>query len=74
MVRNRFPGGENKDLVFSCDIANLLLKTNGERKRKPNCVIFVIRGALFVSGWMVVAWSRKSSLGLAEISSFVFLV
>ena len=74
MVRNRSPGGENKDLVFSCDIANLLLKTNGERERKPNFVTFVIRGALIVSGWMVVAWSRKSSLGLAEISSFVFLV
>ena len=37
-------------------------------------VIFVIRGALIVSRWMVVTWSRKSSLGLAEISSFVFLV
>ena len=45
-----------------------------ERERKPNFVTFVIRGALIVSGWMVVAWSRKSSLGLAEISSFVFLV
>ena len=62
------------DLVFSCDMANFLLKTNGLRERKPNFVIFVIRGALIVSRWMVVAWSRKSSLGLAEISSFVFLV
>ena len=30
--RDCFLGGENMDLLFSSDIMNLLLKTNGERE------------------------------------------
>ena len=62
------------DLLFNSDIVNLLLKTNMGRDRRPNFVIFVVWSALIVSRWVVVAWSRKSCLGPAEISSFVFLV
>ena len=62
------------DLLFNSDIGNLLIKANGGRDRRPNFVIFVIWTALIVGGWVVVAWSRKSCLGLAEISSFVFLI
>ena len=73
-VRYRLPGGEDMDLLFNSDIANLLIKANGGRDRRPNFVIFVIWTALIVGGWVVVAWSRKSCLGPAEISSFVFLI
>ena len=62
------------DLLFNSDIGNLLIKANGGRDRRPNFVIFVIWTALIVGGWVVVAWSRKSCLGPAEISSFVFLI
>ena len=62
------------DLLFNSDILNLLLKTNMGRDRRPNFVIFVVWSALIVGRWVVVAWSRKSCLGPAEISSFVFLV
>ena len=62
------------DLLFNSDIVNLLLKTNMGRDRRPNFVIFVVWSALIVGRWVVVAWSRKSCLGPAEISSFVFLV
>ena len=62
------------NLLFSSDIVKLLLKTNGERDRNPNCVIFVVGNALIVGGWMEVAWSRKSCLGPAEITFLVFLV
>ena len=62
------------DLLFNSDIGNLLIKANGVRDRRPNFVIFVIWTALIVGGWVVVAWSRKSCLGPAEISSFVFLI
>ena len=62
------------DLLFNSDIVNLLLKTNMGRDRRPNFVIFVVWSALIVGRWVVVARSRKSCLGPAEISSFVFLV
>ena len=62
------------DLLFNSDIVNLLLKTNMGRDRRPNFVIFVVWSARIVGRWVVVAWSRKSCLGPAEISSFVFLV
>ena len=74
VVQDRSPGGEDMDLLFNSDIVNLLLKTNGGRHRKPNFVIFVVWSAVIVDGWIVVAWSRKSCLGPAEISSFMFLV
>ena len=37
-------------------------------------LFFVVWSALIVSRWVVVACDRKSYLGLAEISSSVFLV
>ena len=40
----------------------------------PNFVIFVVWSALIAGGWVVVAWSRKSCLGAAEIASFVCLI
>ena len=34
MVQDRFPGGENIDLLFNSDIVNFLLETNrGERQK-----------------------------------------
>ena len=62
------------DLLFNSDIVNLLLKTNEGRDRRTNFVTFVVWSALIVGEWVVVARSRKSCLGPAEISSFVFLV
>ena len=53
---------------------NYLLKTNGAIDIRPNFVIFVVWSALIVGKWVVVAWSRKSYVELAEIISFVFLV
>ena len=53
-VLDRFPGGENINLLFNFDIVNLLLKTNVVRDRIPNFVIFLIRRALIVSGWVRV--------------------
>ena len=44
------------------------------RERRPNFVIFVVGSALIVGGWVMVAWSKKSSLGPTEIASSVFLV
>ena len=72
--RRSFPGEGNMYLLFNSDIMNLLLKTNGERNRRPNFVIFVVWSTLIVGGWVLVAWSLKSCLGPAEIASFVFLV
>ena len=59
---------------FSSDFANVLLKANRGRGRRSNFVIFVVWSALVVGGWVIVGWSRKSSLVPAEITSFVFLV
>ena len=60
---------------------NLLLKTNrGEGGRGGGgdteglILLLVVWIALIVCGWMVVACGRKSYLGAAKISSFVFLV
>ena len=40
----------------------------------PNFVIFVVWSTLIAGGWVVVAWSRKSCLGPAEIASLVCLI
>ena len=61
------------NLVFNSDILNLMLKTNEERDRRSNFVIFVVRSDLIVGRRVVLVWSRKSTLGPAEIASFVFL-
>ena len=60
---------------------NLLLKNNEGRDRRPHFVFccclfffFVAWSAVFVGGWVVVAWVRKSYLGPTEISSSVYLV
>ena len=45
-----------------------------ERGRRPNFVNFVVWSSLIVGVWVVVACSKKSCLGPAEIASFVFLV
>ena len=47
-VRDRFPGGENMNLLFNSDKVKLLLKNNGGRDRKPNFVVFVVWRALNV--------------------------
>ena len=39
------------------------------RNRRPNFDILVIWRALIVGGWGLVAWSRMSYLGPAEIAS-----
>ena len=43
-VGDRFPGGENMNLLYNSDIVSLLLKTNAGRDRRPNfvCLIFCI--------------------------------
>ena len=63
-------------MLFSVAIVNLLLKNNEGRDRRPYCCwgFFVVWSALFVGGWVVVAWGRKSYLGPTEISSSVYLV
>ena len=61
---------------------NLLLKNNEGRDRRPHFVFcccclfffFVAWSAVFVGGWVVVAWVRKSYLGPTEIPSSVYLV
>ena len=67
-----FPGRGEYDLLFNVDIVNLLLKK--QWGRRPNFLIFVVWSALIVDVWVLVALSRKSYLGPAEISSFVYLV
>ena len=44
------------------------------RDRRPHFVIFVVWEALIAGGCVVVAWSQKSYLRPAEISSFLVLV
>ena len=46
----------------------------GGRDRTPHFVIFIGWSDVVVSGWLVVAWGKKSYLGLAEISSIACLV
>ena len=63
--------------LFNSDIANLLLNIDRRRNKKPN-FIFVVWYTLIFYGFVLVgvlvAWSRKSCLGPAEIASFVSLV
>ena len=47
------------DCLFNVDIVNFLLKNNGGRDRRPNFVIFVVRSALKVAGWVVLAWAES---------------
>lgn len=54
-------------------IANPLLKTNGRGDQRLN-FDFYSKSALIVSMQVVMACGRKSYLGLAEMSSFLFLV
>ena len=76
------PARESMFLLFNSDIVNLLLNTNrgggGGGDRRSNFVIFVVWYTLIVGRWvlvgMLVAWSRKSCLGLVEITSFLSLV
>ena len=74
----RSPVRENMFSLFNSDIVNLLLNINRGRKKRPNFVIFVVWYTLFVGRLVLVgvlvAWSRKSCLGPAEIVSFVSLV
>ena len=57
--------------LFNSVIVNLLLNINRGRNKRSNFVIFVVWCTLIVSGLVLVevlvAWSRKSCLGLAEI-------
>ena len=65
---DRYPKEQTKNLFFNSDIENFLLKTNG-LERKPNFVTFLVWSVLIVGGSIVVAWSRNSCLGRAEITS-----
>ena len=69
------------NLLFNSDIANLLLKTirgwgrgRGGGGETKGLTFFLVWSAFIFGGWVVVAWSRKSCLGLTKITSFVFLV
>ena len=57
---------------------NLLLNINMGRKKRPNFVILVVWYTLIVGELVLlavlVAWSRTSCLGPAEITSLVSLV
>ena len=79
VVQGRFAVRENMYLLFNSDTVNLVCDILiGGRNRRPNFVTFVVWSTLIVGGWVVmrvlVAWSKKSCLGPAEIASFVFLV
>ena len=50
-----------------------LLKTIDTRYLRSNFVIFGVTSALTVAEWVVLVWSRNSYLGLAEVTSCVFL-
>ena len=58
--------------MFNFDIVNSLLKIYGGGDRRPNFINFVIWSAIFVGWWVVVVWSRKSYLRMAEFAFFVF--
>ena len=53
---------------------NFLCKTNVERDRRLNFVIFAVWSSLIAGGWTVLVWSRKFYLGPPEKAYFVFLV
>ena len=74
-----FSGRRKHNLLFNVDAVNLLLENNevegggekggaGERQN----VLFLC--SLESSNYWWVVWGRKSYLGSAEISSFVYLV
>ena len=44
--------------LINFDIVKSLSKSNGGRGRMPNFVIWRAGSVLFVSGWVVMAWSR----------------
>ena len=77
IVQDRFLERKYMYLLFNSDIVNLLLNTDGEKTEDLILIIFVVWNTLIVGPWamvgLLVAWSRKSCLGPAEISSFVFL-
>ena len=50
-----------------------LLKTIDRRDLSSYFVIFGVTSALTVAEWVVLVWSRKSYLGPAEVTSYVFL-
>ena len=52
MAQFCFLEGQSIYLLFSSDIVNLLLKTDGGRDRKPNFVIFEVWSALILGVWM----------------------
>ena len=60
-------------MLFNVDIVNILLKNNGGETQSTS---FYFRGleCVVVSMYVVAAWSRKSYLGPAEISSVAYLV
>ena len=78
-----FSGRRKHNLLFKVAV-NLLLENNevegvggrggGSGERQNVLFFFVIWKALIIGGWVVVVWGRKSYLGSAEISSFVYLV
>ena len=59
---------------YICFLILISLKSHWWRGRRPNFLIFVVWSALIAGGWMVVLWSRKSSLGPVKIASFLCLV
>ena len=60
------------NLLFNSDIVKLLVKTN--EAEGLIFYFFLVWSALIV-GWLVMpAWNRKSCLGQAESTYFVFLV
>ena len=69
-----FPVGADKKFAFQFSYYELSVKNQWGRDRAPNFVIFLVWGALIVTRWVVVAWSRNSCLGPAEIASLVFFV
>ena len=63
-------------MPFNSDIVNYLLKTTGGEAEGLFFyfylfIFFVVWSALIAGGYVVVAWSRKYCLGLAEIACFV---
>ena len=74
-----FSGRRKHNLLFNVDAVNLLLENNevegggekGGSGERQNVLFFC---SLESSNYWWVVWGRKSYLGSAEISSFVYLV
>ena len=47
-----------EERLFTFDVMNSLSKSNGGRERRPNFVFCMVVSVLFVSGWVVMAWSK----------------